>query len=106
MGFLKRTKISDKEISRIQYEEYKKGAISIALKLVEALEKEDFSIIKDFTGHSPAGDGYGYDNTLLSFSDIDDDLEDVVVVDVERAFEKIASYKNKINNNIKNKLCR
>lgn len=81
--FLRESGVSEKEIKSIMHKRYKEGMRLVAIKLINAIDKEDYSIIKDYVGFSTSGDGYGSNNSLLNFAFING--EDLV--DIEEAFE-------------------
>ena len=65
--YLKTFGISDKEIYKIKKDKLKDYAIQKLSLAIEAVKKEDFSLIEKDTFESAAGDGQGSDDTCLDF---------------------------------------
>lgn len=91
--YLLNSGVSKKQVAGIKHKEFKKGMLEIAKKLVVAITNEDESILKDYLGFSPAGDGYGCDNSLLDFSSIQDS-ESKEVMDIQDAFSYLKGLAN------------
>ena len=94
--YLKSVGISQKEISRLEYEEYKKAMLSILEKVTKAISEEDMATLDELCDWSPAGDGHGTDNNYISFSKIDND-DRTDGVDIVVALEKLKQYQNNKN---------
>lgn len=81
---LKESGMKDKEVSEIinkRYKEALKNAVIERLKaVIKAIKEDNLEEINSFTEYSPSGDGYGCDNTYISFKDITDceDIGDVI----------------------------
>lgn len=65
--YLKESGVSEKEINKIKHKKYKENMLIVANKLVEAIEKDDFELIKHYIDESPAGDDMGVDSNILNF---------------------------------------
>jgi hypothetical protein len=57
-------------------ETLKKVAINRLKEVCDCIQKENFSRLNELLANSPAGDGYGCDNTYIRFDDISD-LDDI-----------------------------
>lgn len=81
---LKESGMKDKEVSGIinkRYKEALKKAVIERLNAVaKAIKEDNIEEINSLTEYSPSGDGYGCDNTYISFKDITDceDIGDVI----------------------------
>lgn len=90
--YLKETGVSDKEIMRLKYKNYKLGMLEIANTLIDAIKNDDVNIISKYFRSSPAGDDMGLDNIFISFDTISED-ERNDGIDVEDAFTKLNDFK-------------
>lgn len=88
--------ISKGEIAKIQKQKLKESAISILRQVADAINKEDFFLVKRITFSSGSGDGYGQDNTCIDFGGIAGDL-----YDIERLFHEIGELNNIIKKECK-----
>lgn len=81
---LKESGMKDKEVSGIinkRYKEALKNAVIERLKaVIKAIKEDNIEEINSLTEYSPSGDGYGCNNTYISFKDITDceDIGDVI----------------------------
>ena len=81
---LKESGMKDKEVNGIinkRYTEALKNAVIERLKaVIKAIKENNIEEINSLTEYSPSGDGYGCDNTYISFKDITDceDIGDVI----------------------------
>ena len=82
--YLKSFGISNDEIFKVQKDKLKKHAISVLNLAIEAIQKEDFSLIKENTFESPPGDAWGRDDTCLNFGKISGQY-----LNIEDLFEKM-----------------
>ena len=57
-------------------ETLKKVAINRLKEVCDCIQKENFGRLNELLANSPAGDGYGCDNTYIRFDDISD-LDDI-----------------------------
>lgn len=95
-----------KDIAKEKHDAYKKYIISVLSNIVKEIEKENYKRVKDFCFDSPAGDGYGKDNSVIDFG-LEGNSMDIVEainmltfykkcsngeIDVEEKFEKYRDY--------------
>lgn len=92
--YLKESGVSEKEINKIKHKKYKENMLIVANKLVEAIEKDEFNLIKHYRDESPAGDDMGINSSLLNFHFINKP-EDHYLVDIKDAFRCLVDYKEK-----------
>jgi hypothetical protein len=73
--------INTDDIDRLQKKKLKEYAISVLKEITNAIEQDNFSLIKKHLVFSPAGDCMGYDNTFIDFGKVTGstmDIEDLV----------------------------
>lgn len=86
--YLKTFGISDNEIFKIKKDKLKDYAIQKLSLAIEAVKQEDFSLIEKDTFESPAGDGWGSDDTCLDFGKIKGQ-----VLNIRQLFDIMKYYK-------------
>jgi len=73
--------INTDDIDRLQKKKLKEHSISVLKEIINAIEENNFSLIKKHLVFSPAGDCMGYDNTFIDFGKVTGstmDIEDLV----------------------------
>ena len=73
--------INTDSIDRLQKKKLKEYSISVLKEIINAIEKNDFSLIKKHLAYSPAGDCMGKDNAFIDFGAVTGsimDIEDLV----------------------------
>jgi hypothetical protein len=68
-------------IGKLQKKKLKEYSISVLKEIINAIEKNDFSLIKKHLAYSPAGDCMGKDNAFIDFGAVTGsimDIEDLV----------------------------
>lgn len=68
--YLRASGVSEKEINKIKFTKIKEFAINRLKTIVNLLENDKFNEISQFTAYSPSGDGMGWDNNYIDFSEI------------------------------------
>ena len=67
-------KIDVNNLAETQFNSLKKYTIEVLTEIIKAIKNDDFTTVRKHLGYSPAGDGYGCDNSFIEF-DIEDDKE-------------------------------
>ena len=83
--YIKALGILDDAIFNLQKNKLKEYAIQKLSLAIIAIEKEDYSLIEKDTFFSPAGDGYGSEDTCLNFGGIMGEIK----VNIEELFDII-----------------
>lgn len=70
------------DLASRQYDAVKTDAISILRAMAAHLQKDDLQKAKEMIEFSPSGDGYGSDNSFISFSEIMDCFDGADIGDI------------------------
>ena len=74
-----------REIARKQYNTYKEYVVNHLKEIADAIDEGNYEdVLNEDTFRSPAGDGYGMDNTVINFS------FDNKPVDIEKALNRLS----------------
>jgi len=93
LTYLRKAKVSEKEIARLQFEELYDHSMQILRDVLQCLGNKKYNDIKKMTFFSPAGDGYGLDNSCLNFGTIEEPIDIFEMVETLQNFEKIMKQK-------------
>lgn len=67
-------KIDVNNLAEIQFDNLKRYTIEVLVEITKAIKANDFATVRKHLSFSPAGDGYGCENSFIAF-DIDDESE-------------------------------
>lgn len=68
--YLRASGVSEKEINKIKFTKLKEFAVKRLQNIANLIENDKFEEISQFTAYSPSGDGMGWDNNYIDFSEI------------------------------------
>lgn len=69
--------INTDNIDKLQKEKVKEYSISVLKEIINAIEKNNFSLIKKYLAYSPAGDCMGKDNAFIDFGKVTGSIMDI-----------------------------
>jgi len=64
-------------IGKLQKKKLKEYSISVLKEIINAIEKNEFSLIKKHLAYSPAGDCMGKDNAFIDFGEVIGSIMDI-----------------------------
>ena len=67
ISYLKDSGVSEQEINKIKFKTLKYQSIKRLSYIIELIENNKFSNIKQYTKYSPSGDEYGCENNYIDF---------------------------------------
>jgi len=69
--------INTDSIDKLQKKKVKEHSISVLKEIINAIEENNFSLIKKHLVFSPAGDCMGDDNTIINFGEVIGSIMDI-----------------------------